>query len=198
MSEQEEQTPRVPGRRWRDAIPAAAPARRRGVPAHGDPALRRAAEVHQGDGNRHGERQVHPARRAALGGQGRSGRGGHVRHRLRFQHPADAEAAGRHREGAGRGRQPRPHRQGDRPAHPLGGGGDPDPGRGHAAPGSRGDAPRAAVGVRPVREAEQEDPAGNPHFAGRASTRPGAWPTRSRRTCRSSSSRSSRCSRCSK
>src|SRR3977135_844769 len=52
-----------------------------------------------------------------------------------------------------------------RRAHAVGGGSGPGAARRHAGARGRGDAPRAAVGVRPVREAEQEDSAGDPDFA---------------------------------
>ncbi len=47
--------------------------------------------------------------------------------------------------------------------------GQRDGARGRGRPGarSRGDAPRAARAVRPIREAQQEDPARNPHLDGR-------------------------------
>ena len=64
-------------------------------------------------------------------------------------------------------------------------------------PRDRSDAAHDDPAVRSVREAEQEDSAGDPHFARRASTKPAGSATRSPRTCRSSSSRSRKCSRCS-
>ena len=88
-----------------DHAAAAAAARRGGVPAHGDPAVRRPPEVDQGDGNGDGSGQSDPAGRAEVRRQGRSRARRHVRDRLRLQHPADAEAARRHGESAGRGRQ---------------------------------------------------------------------------------------------
>ncbi len=51
--------------------------------------------------------------------------------------------------------------------------------------------------VRPVREAEQEDSAGDPHVARRASMKPAASPTPSPHICRSSSNRSSKSWKCS-
>jgi ATP-dependent Lon protease len=61
----------------------------------------------------------------------------------------------------------------------------------------RSHAPDAAGAVRPVREAEQEDPARGAHLAVRASMAPGRLSDTIAATCRSSSSRSSRSSRCS-
>ena len=49
---------------------------------------------------------------------------------------------------------------------------------------SRGDAPHDDPAVRPVREAEQEDPAGDPDLARRHRRSRAVWPTRSPRTCR--------------
>ena len=56
--------------------------------------------------------------------------------------------------------------------------------RGRGQERGRGAAPRGDAAVRPVRQAEQEDPAGDPDLASPASTTPAAWPTRSPRTCR--------------
>ena len=72
----------------------------------------------------------------------------------------------------------------------------PPDGRRHAR--DRGAAPRRDAAVRPVRQAEQEDPARDPDLASPASTTRAAWPTPSPRTCRSSSRPSSRCSTCSR
>ena len=50
----------------------------------------------------------------------------------------------------------------------------------------RGAAPRRRhAAVRPVRQAQQEDPAGDPHLHRRHRRRRAAWPTPSPRTCRS-------------
>ena len=54
--------------------------------------------------------------------------------------------------------------------------------RGHAR--DRGPAPRRDAAVRPVRQAQQEDPARDPDVASPASTTRAAWPTPSPRTCR--------------
>ena len=62
--------------------------------------------------------------------------------------------------------------------------------------GGRGPAPRRDAAVRPVRQAQQEDPARDPDLHRLASTIRVAWPTRSPRTCRSSSKPSSPCSTC--
>ena len=112
--------------------------------------------------------------------QGRSRPGGHVRDRLRLEHPADAQAARRHGEGAGRGRHARAASSEvvDVRTHWVA-----EASRGaarrRAGARSRGDAPRAALRVRPVREAEQEDPARDPHLALRH--RRGRAPRRHRR-----------------
>ena len=62
----------------------------------------------------------------------------------------------------------------------------------------RGAAPRGDAAVRPVRQAQQEDPARDPDVDRRHRRRRAAWPTRSPRTCRSSSRTSRRCSTCSR
>ena len=93
--------------------------------------------------------------------------GGSVRHRHRRQHPADAEAARRHREGAGGRRAARAHRCDRRPQDALHRGGASGPARSRGEHRARGDAPRDDLAVRPVREAEQEDPARDPDLAGR-------------------------------
>ena len=92
-----------------DHAAAAAAARRGGVPAHGHPAVRRAARSR----SRRSRRRWRPARQIMLVAQKAAGkdepeRRGHVRDRLRLQHPADAEAARRHGEGAGRGQRSAP------------------------------------------------------------------------------------------
>ena len=180
-------------------VSAAAAAGRGGLPAHGDPAVRRPPEVDQGDGNRDGSGQEHPARRAEVRGEGRAGAGGHVRDRLHLEHPADAEAARRHGEGAGRGQ---PARARSRTSPTSARTTSADGGAGAARSGATTtevEAMRRALhrAVRPVREAEQEDPARDPHLARRHRGGRAGSPTPSPRTCRSSSSRSSRCSRCS-
>ena len=77
-------------------------------------------------------------------------------------HPADAQAARRHREGAGRRQQ--------RAAPTISDDGEPLRRRRHAGRcrsdgqrrRGRGAAPRRDAAVRPVRQAQQEDPAGDP------------------------------------
>ena len=108
--------------------------------------------------------QEHHAGGAEVRRQGRARRRRHVRDRLRLQHPADAEAARRHGEGAGRRHAARAHRtrssttathfvadvDADR---------RPTPTRTPEVEALR----RAVIAaVRPVRQAEQEDPAGDP------------------------------------
>src|SRR6267143_1445005 len=144
---------------YTEPVSAAAAAGRGRVPAHGHPALCRTAKVDQGDGNRHGSGQEHPARCAEIRGQGRAHRRGPVQDRLHFEHPSNAQTPRWHRQGAG-GRQPaRPDPEHRRYAQPL-------RFRGHGRPGRRGrrhrdrsHAPGADRSVRPVREAEQENPA---------------------------------------
>ena len=126
-------------------------------------------EVDQGAGNRHGSRQEHPAGGAEIRRQGRARRRGPLRDRLHRQHPADAQAARRHRQGAGRRQRSarassasrtsaatvrRRRRAGRRSTSATT----------HEIEAMRRAHARA---VRPVREAQQEDSAGNPDLAGR-------------------------------
>ena len=92
-----------------DHAAAAAAARRGGVSAHGHPAVRGPPEVHQGARSGDGSRPPDHAGGAEGRRQGRAQARRHVRGRLRVQHPADAEAARRHREGAGRRHAARQH-----------------------------------------------------------------------------------------
>ena len=160
-----------------DPIPAVAPARRGGVSAHGHSAVRRPPEVDQGAGNRDGSGQEHPAGGAEIRRQGRARGRGPVPDRQHRQHSADAEAARRHRQGAGRRqRSARCISDIDDQRTPFVADSAAGPGGCQRQPRGRGDAPRADDPVRPVREAEQEDSAGDPDFArrhrrGRASGR---------------------------
>ena len=117
------------------------------------------------------------------------------RNRLRRRHPADAEAARRHREGAGRAHAARPHQHHRRRGFALHLPGHPDRAGCHPGFRDRGAAPRDRCAVRAVRQTQQEDSARDPDLARRHRRRRPRWPTRSPRTCRSSSSRSRRCSR---
>ena len=121
----------------------------------------------------------------------------HVRGGLRLHHPADAQAARRHREGAGRRACSAPTwtrstaRASLRRRRHVGAAEAAD-NRARSRRCARRDA-----AVRPVRQAQQEDPAGDPHLHRRHRRRRAAWPTPSPRTCRSSSSQAGRCSTCS-
>ena len=109
---------------------------------------------------------------------------------------ADAQAARRHREGAGRGRRARPHRGAPR-RRVLHRRGRRHPRRDRIrsrARGRRADA-LGHRAVRAVRQAQQEDPARDPDLARRDRFDPAAWPTPSPPTSSSSSTRSSACSR---
>ena len=160
-------------------VPAAAAAGRGGVPAHGDSAVRRAAEVDQGDGDRDGGRQVDPAGGAEVGGQGRPGPEdmyaiGCVSNILQMLKLPDGTVKVLV-EGGTRARineivDVRTHWVAEASAGAA---------RRRAGARGRGDAPRAALRVRPVREAEQEDPARDPHLALRH--RRGRPPRRHRR-----------------
>ena len=97
-----------PARRT-DHAAAAAAARCGGLSAHGDPAVRRPAQVDQGARSGDGGGPPDHARGAEGRGQGRAQARRHVRGRLRLEHPADAEAARWHREGARRRHPAREH-----------------------------------------------------------------------------------------
>ena len=162
----------------------AAAARRGGLSAHGDSAVRRAGEVHRRARSGHEGGQAHPAGRPETGGRRRSEGRRSVPGRHGRDHPAAAEASRRHRQGAGRGRGPRQHREAD--------------GRGVLLRRSDADAGSRALrrarngrahalgdhAVRAIRQTEQEGASRDPdlargHRAGRA-----AWRTPSPRTCR--------------
>ena len=150
-----------------DPAAAAAPAGCSRLPAHGDSAVRRTPEVDQGARSGDGSGQDIMLVAQKTGCQGRADAGGHVRHRLRRQHPADAEAARRHREGAGRRRAARAHRTRSRSSTRTSScdAARRSPPTRTTNDESRSDAPRDRSAVRPVREAQQEDPAGDPDVA---------------------------------
>ena len=77
-------------------------------------------------------------------------------------HPADAQAARRHREGAGRRRAARQHAQHQRQRRALRRRGHAGAARDRPEGRDRGAAPRRDAAVRPVRQAQQEDPARDP------------------------------------
>ena len=77
-------------------------------------------------------------------------------------HPADAQAARRHREGAGRGHAARQHPRHHRQRRVLRLRGHAGAARGRDQARGRGAAPRGDAAVRPVRQAQQEDPARDP------------------------------------
>ena len=155
-----------------DHAAAAAAARRGGVPAHGHPAVRGPAQVDQGARSRHGSRPPDHAGGAEGRRQGRAQVRRHVRGRLRVEHPADAEAARRHGEGAGRRHPARQHQADLRQRRAFRGRGRADPAVDRSLARDRGAAPRGDAAVRPVRQAEQEDPAGDPDLH-RRHRRPG-------------------------
>ena len=142
-------------------------ARRGRVPAYGDTAVRRPPEVHQGARSRDGAGQEHHAGRPEGRRQGRAIRVRHLRNRLRGQHPANAQAARRHRQGAGRRRPACAHQPHQRCADALHRRPDPARFRSRRRLRSRGDAPRDRPAVRPVRQTEQKNSARDPRFAGR-------------------------------
>ncbi len=80
----------------------AAPARCRGVPAHGHPAVRRPRKVDRGAGIGDGRREAHPAGRTAQRHGRRPGHEGCLPCGHDSQRAAALAAARRHREGAGR------------------------------------------------------------------------------------------------
>ena len=88
-------------------LPGSAAARHRGLPAHDRAAVRRPREVDQGAGRGDAERYVHPARDAEERVRRRSGDRRDLRDRHARERAAAAQAARRHREGAGRGRRAR-------------------------------------------------------------------------------------------
>ena len=88
-------------------LSGAAAARHRGVPAHDRAAVRRPREVDQGARRGDALGHVHPARHAEERLRRRSGDRRDLRGRHARERAAAAEAARRHREGAGRGRAAR-------------------------------------------------------------------------------------------
>jgi hypothetical protein len=133
------------------------------------------AEVHQGAGSRDGGRPPDHAGGPEGRRQGRAQARGHVRDRLRVQHPADAEAARRHGEGAGRRRAARQHPAHHRQRRALRRRSRARAAGRRAVARDRGAAPSRDAAVRPVRQAQQEDPAGDPdvHRRHRRSGPPG-------------------------
>ena len=101
---------------------------------------------------------------AARRRQGRAQARRHVRDRLRVEHPADAEAARRHGEGARRRHSAREHEIDQRQRRAFHCRGDAGPARSRDEARSRGAASSGDAAVRPVRQAQQEDPAGDPHL----------------------------------
>ena len=156
----------LPSRRNRP-VPAAAAARRGGVPPHGDPAVRRPAEVHQGAGDRDGSR----ARSILLVAQKSAAKDdpgpqdiyaiGSVSNILQMLKLPDGtvkvlvEGGARARTSA-RWSTCAAHWIAEAAAVPLDG-----------TPAPEVEAMRRALlsAVRPVREAEQEDPARDPDVA---------------------------------
>ena len=153
---------------------------------------------HQGARSGDGSRPPDHAGGAEGRRQGRAQARRHVRGRLRLDDPADAQAARRHREGAGRRHAARDHaRASATTASTSSPTSTPVPPEAETEARGRGAAPRRDAAVRPVRQAQQEDPARDPDLDRRHRRCRAAWPTRSPRTCRSSSRTSSRCSTCS-
>ena len=153
--------------RVRGVAAGIAVARCRGVSAYGHSLVRRSAQIHSRARNRHGIRQADHAGFAEERVRRRSQYRRHSHGRNDCQYFAAAEIAGRHRESAGRGRAPR---------------------RYSSVPRNRGTVQRAYRGarvgadyrsrrrgvdalrayrVRSIRQAEHEDPAGDPDVARR-------------------------------
>ena len=108
---------------WRDArLSGAAAARHRGVSAHDRAAVRRAREVDQGARRGHALGYVHSARHAEERLRRRSRNRCDLRGRHARERAAAAEAARRHRQGAGRGRAARQGSEVHRPQRLLRGG----------------------------------------------------------------------------
>ncbi len=148
------------------AGPAAA--RRRGVPAHGHPAVRRPREIHPRARRGDEGRQAHHADRAEAAGRRRSQGRRPVPHRHRRHHPAAAQATRRHRQGAGRGRGPRAHRRPCTPASTTRADVVDRARRRHLRREGTGRARAFGdLAVRAVREAQQEGAARGAHRAGR-------------------------------
>ena len=100
-------------------LSGAAAARHRGVPAHDRAALRRPREVDQGAGRGDALRHLHPAGDAEERLRRRSGDRRDLRGRHAGERAAAAQAARRHRQGAGRGRHARQGSQIHRPQRLL-------------------------------------------------------------------------------
>ena len=137
-------------------LSGAAAARHRGLPAHDRAAVRRPREVDQGARRGDALGHVHPARDAEERLRRRSGDQLDLRDRHARERAAAAEAARRHREGAGRGRAARQGSQVHRPQRLLRGRRRRARRRHRREGRGRGAGALGRHRVRELREAQQE------------------------------------------
>ena len=148
----------------RRAVSRSSLTRHRRISAHDRSPVRGPRSVGAGLGRRHEKRQADSARRPEERGSGRPDHRRHLHGRHGFHGAPASEAAGRHRQGAGRGRPAGPY-------PPLRGQPGFLPGRSRdhrrgrwRGPGTGGLGALGRHPVRAVHPAQQEDPAGSPGF----------------------------------